>query len=142
MIDLHDYLSIGQSAVENRIVQQADTSEGYSSHLKNLLASPRLMHMAIEASIHAVDIHLPQEYISVGVFTEFTHTAPTGLGMHVSVRATIRELDEHEVVLELQAADDLGSIGHGVHRRSIVHRQGLEQRTIDRLHAVQERKHP
>lgn len=96
--------------------------------------------MAIEASIHAIDIHLPQEYISVGVFTEFTHTAPTGLGMHVAVRATIREIDEHEIVLELQATDDLGSIGHGTHRRSIVHRHGLEQRTLDRLHAVQEKK--
>ena len=140
MIDLHDYLSIGQSAVENRVVQHADTAESYSSGMKNLLASPRLMHMAIEASIHAIDIHLPQEYISVGVFTEFTHTAPTGLGMHVAVRATIREIDEHEIVLELKATDDLGSIGHGTHRRSIVHRHGLEQRTLDRLHAVQEKK--
>ena len=94
MIDLHDYLSIGQSAVENRVVQHADTAESYSSGMKNLLASPKLMHMAIEASIHAIDIHLPQEYISVGVFTEFTHTAPTGLGMHVAVRATIREIVE------------------------------------------------
>lgn len=133
MIDLKDYLSIGQRAVENKVIQHSDTPETYSSGLKNLLATPRLLHMAIEAAIHAIDIHLPQDYVSVGTHISFTHTAPTSEGMHVAVSAIIEAIEGNEISLRLEARDDLGIIGHGTHKRCIAHRQSIESGAQRRL---------
>ncbi len=138
MIDLREYLSIGQKAVENKVIQHSDTPETYSSGLKNLLATPKLLHMAIEASIHAIDIHLPQDYVSVGTTISFTHTAPTSRGMHVSVSAVIDAIEGNEITLSLEARDDLGSIGHGIHKRCIAHRQSIEQGALHRLQQLQQ----
>ncbi len=138
MIDFREYLSIGQKAVENKVIQHSDTPETYSSGLKNLLATPKLIHMAIEASIHAIDIHLPQDYVSVGTTISFTHTAPTSIGMHVSVCAVIEAIEGNEITLSLEAHDDLGIIGHGTCKRSIAHRQSIEHGAMHRLQKIQQ----
>ena len=59
MINLSDYIAVGQNSMFNKTVQHSDTSESYSSGLKNLLATPKLIHMAIEAAMQAIDPYLP-----------------------------------------------------------------------------------
>ena len=96
--------------------------------LKNLLATPRLIHWGIDASIEAIDPYLPDEYASIGLSVNFVHTAPTSLGMTVTVHASIIAITDHDVTLSVKAWDEQGEIGHGTHKRSIV----LKQTVLDK----------
>ena len=79
MINLNDFLAVGQNAIARRVVQHSDASDNYSNAFKNLLATPRLIHWGIDASIEAIDPYLPDEYASIGLSVNFVHTAPTSL---------------------------------------------------------------
>jgi fluoroacetyl-CoA thioesterase len=141
MINLHDYVSVGQNSMYSKVVQHSDTSESYSSGLKNLLATPKLIHMAIEAGIQTVEPYLPHEYVSVGISTSFVHTAPTSLGMTVTVRTSIIAIEEHNILLEIQAWDEQGDIGHGKHKRAIVTKEEVERKASERTQFLTNREH-
>ena len=128
MINLNDFLAVGQNAIARRVVQHSDASDNYSNAFKNLLATPRLIHWGIDASIEAIDPYLPDEYASIGLSVNFVHTAPTSLGMTVTVHASIIAITDHDVTLSVKAWDEHGEIGHGTHKRSIV----LKQTVLDK----------
>ena len=102
MINLNDYLSVGQNAVVQKVVQPEDASDKYISAFKELLSAPRLIHWAIDASLDAIDPYLPEEYASIGTSISFNCTAPTSVGMTVTVHVTIKEIGEREVVLAIE----------------------------------------
>lgn len=67
MLDLHKVLTIGQNSMVSKVVQRSDIILlEYASHLKDLLATPSCIHMAIEAAINTVDKFLPDDFVSVG----------------------------------------------------------------------------
>ncbi len=132
MINLNDFLSIGQNAIARRVVQQSDAADNYDNEFKSLLATPRLIHWSIDASIEALDPYLPDEYASIGLSVNFVHTAPTSLGMTVTVHASIIALTDRDVTLEIRAWDEQGEIGHGTHKRAIVLKQAILDRAEER----------
>ena len=102
-INLSDYLSLGQNAMATRVIQHEDAADNYSNDFKNLLATPRLIHWAIDASIEAIDPYLPEEYASIGLSINFVHTAPSSLGMTVTVHASIIAITDRDVTLSIKA---------------------------------------
>ena len=42
MINLNDFLAVGQNAIARRVVQHSDASDNYSNAFKNLLATPSI----------------------------------------------------------------------------------------------------
>ena len=120
MINIAEYLSCGQNAIVQNTVKDTDASSKYITPFRELLASPKLIHWAIDASVDAIDPYLPEEYASIGTSINFTHTAPTSIGMTVTVHVKITKITDHEVTLEIQAWDEQGEIGFGTHTRMIV----------------------
>lgn len=120
MINLNDYLSCGQNAIVQNTVKDTDASSKYITPFRELLASPKLLHWAIDASVDAIDPYLPEDYASIGTSINFTHTAPTSVGMTVTVHVKIVEITAQEVTLDIKAWDEQGEIGYGTHKRMIV----------------------
>lgn len=140
MFDLRNILTVGQNAMIRQIVQSSDTASNYSKELNELLATPACVGMAIKASVETIDQYLPDGFISIGYSTEFTHTATTSLGMTITVKAIIVEIDDHEVVLEIQAWDEQGDVGHGVHKRAVVNHDALMKKARQRTRFLTNRK--
>ena len=140
MFDLNDYLAVGQNAMSSKVVQHSDTADNYSNDLKNLLATPKLIHLAIDASISAIDPYLPDDFVSVGVPINFVHTAPTSLGMTVTIRASILAIEDHDVIIDLKAWDEQGDIGHGTHKRAIMPKEAVLQKAEERTRLLLNRQ--
>ena len=140
MINLNDYLSVGQNAVVQKVVQPEDASDKYISAFKELLSAPRLIHWAIDASLDAIDPYLPEEYASIGTSISFNCTAPTSVGMTVTVHVTIKEIGEREVVLAIEAWDEQGTIGNGIHKRTIVEADNVLARARERVKTISSRR--
>ena len=132
MFDLHDYLSVGLISMISQQVVPADTGAEYSEVLGELLATPTCIHMAIKAGIETIDPYLPEDYLSIGISTRFVHTAPTSVGMTVTIRTSIIAIEEHDVLLEIKAWDEQGDIGHGLHKRAIVTKKEIEEKIAER----------
>jgi len=67
---------------------------------------------------------------------EFTHEAPTGTGMSVSVQATVTEVKGNRILFDIIASDELGEIGLGKHERVVVNRSEWMKRVDEHLKPV------
>lgn len=140
MINLHDYLTVGQNAVVQKVVRPEDASDKYISAFKELLSAPRLIHWSIDAATDAIDPYLPEEYASIGTAIQFECTAPTSVGMTVTARVAIKEIGERDVLLSIEAWDEQGTIGHGTHRRMVVETENVLNRTRERVKTISSRR--
>ena len=140
MFDLRKFLNEGQNSMISKVVQRSDTAVEYSNELNDLLATPACVHMAIESAIETIDKYLPDGFISVGSSIRFVHTAPTSLGMTVTIRTSIIAIGDHDVLLDIKAWDEQGDIGHGQHKRAIISRDELEKKVQQRTRFLSNRQ--
>ena len=72
------------------------------------------------ACIDCVRRHLDLGEHSVGTHVDVSHVAATPVGMEVSVRVRLTEVDRRALVFEVEASDVAGPIGEGTHRRAVI----------------------
>lgn len=133
MYDLRDLVPLGSSATVSSIVRESDTATNYSPHLETLLATPACIGMAIKACVAAVDAYLPDGFVSIGRSIEFEHIVSTMLGVKVTMTAEVVDVQPTYLVMNISLSDDIGEIGHGTTRRSIVNCEALLGRAKRRV---------
>ncbi len=127
-------IKVGSNITIQRTVKQEDTAIHYGSgKLDNLLASPSLVALMIEASVKLIDEELPEGLITVGKMTKIVHENPTVLGETVSVKVEVKDYDGNKILLDMVAYDEIGMIGRGNHERIIVNKKGLLKKAKDRI---------
>ncbi len=65
---------------------------------------------------------------AVGHSINVTHTAPTGLGEHVTARARLLQVDGPRVICAVEARNSREMIGEGTEIQMVVRREWLQQR--------------
>ena len=121
LIDLKSFVNVGQSATIETIVSKEDTAANYGTgRLGDILATPALVKWMIKAAVEAVDPHLPEGLVSVGLAMQFQHTAPSLIGAIVRVKATVTDVSENSVIFDISANDDIGEICIGRYERMVV----------------------
>ena len=139
LLDVSQYVTPGISEIVQKTVERKHTGYSYGGGgaMEDLLATPAYVNLMIHAAIQTVDHRLPKGYITVGRTMEFTHEAPTGTGMSVSIQATVTEVRGNRVILEIIASDELGEIGSGRHERVVVNRDEWAKKVQERLQPIQ-----
>lgn len=132
MVELTEILVPGQNAMVRKIVERSDTASNYNAALNEFMATPAWVDMAIRAASEAVDKHLPEGLMTVGIQIEINHHAPTCLGMTVTVQATLKELKENQLIFAIRAWDEIGEVGNGTHVRSVVDRETMLKKARER----------
>lgn len=133
MLELQKVLIPGQNSLVRKVIQRSDTAANYSEALNEFMATPAWVDMAIHAAIDAVDKYLPEGFITVGTYIEIAHEASTCLGMTVTVKATLDEIiDDHRLIFTLEAWDEIGKIGKGMHERHVADRKVVLKRAQER----------
>jgi predicted thioesterase len=65
--------------------------------------------------------HLDAGETSVGYRVDIKHMAPTPIGMDVTVKGKVKEVDGRKVVFEVEASNQSGAkIGEGIHERRVI----------------------
>lgn len=125
---------IGDRHLLRRIVSEEDTAGNYwNTNVGQLLSTPSLVAMMIEACTELVDQRLPDGFMSVGKSAQVVHEAPTVLGATVTMTVEIEAFDGYHIRLRMQAHDESGLISTGVHERSIVNAQWMRLKITRRL---------
>lgn len=131
-------LKPGMSSTVQKLITKEDTALNFGSGaLKNLLATPVLVALMIEAAVKIVDPLLPDECITIGKSIEVEHRNPTMSGMTVTVNAKLVEINCTRLLFEIHAYDEIGEIGSGYHERYIVNYNKLMNNVYERCDFVQ-----
>ena len=101
------------------VTQDCSAKEVGSGTLE-VLATPIMIARMEQAAWTAVATHLSPDSSTVGTLMNVQHVSATPLGMNVTCRAELTEVDGRRLVFRVTAHDDKGLIGEGVHERAMI----------------------
>lgn len=132
-------LKPGLSRTLQKTVTEPDILSFGRGKLTELVATPTMTALMIEAAIGAIDPLLPEEYCTIGTKTAVTYLNATFVGMTLTVVATLAEIEGRHLAFEIMAFDELGQVARGRHERHIVNGDHFLQTARKRCEAVQAR---
>jgi fluoroacetyl-CoA thioesterase len=102
------------------VVAVGNTAIEVGSGSVPVFATPMLVALMENSAINALAGKLPEGQTTVGTKVEIAHTAATPLGMTVTARAELIEVDGKRLLFNVTAVDDTGPVGHGQHERFVI----------------------
>jgi predicted thioesterase len=132
-------LKPGLSRTLQKTVTEPDILSFGRGKLTELVATPTMTALMIEAAIGAIDPLLPEEYCTIGTKTAVTYLNATFVGMTLTVVATLAEIEGRHLAFEIMAFDELGQVARGRHERHVINADHFMQTARKRCEAVQAR---
>ena len=115
-----DSLKVGTSHTTEKFVEEKDTAAFMGSGTVAVFATPAMILLMELAARNAVQEDLPQGHTTVGTLVNVQHLAAAPLGAKVTATAILKQIDGRRLVFDIEAADENGIIGRGVHERAII----------------------
>jgi predicted thioesterase len=112
----------GLAAQVSMVVTEADTAEALRCGEVSVLATPRVVNLAEEATVLALAGRLEANETSVGMRVQLDHLAPSAIGAHVNADATLEKVEGRRLTFTVSISDDRGLIAAGKVTRVVVDR--------------------
>jgi predicted thioesterase len=119
-MDFGSLLSPGMKGERHDMVTEKNTARSYGSGGLEVYATPAMVALMEGACVEAVDKALPGGFSTVGTELRVKHTAATPRGLKVRALGELRELDGRRLLFLVEAYDEAGKIGEGIHERFII----------------------
>ncbi len=129
-------IQVGSEGESSQVVTEELTAAKHGSGLVPSFATPALIALMENASVRAIEKFLSAGETSVGIEISAKHLAATPVGMHVTARAQVVEVDGRRVKFALEAFDDREKIGEGTHWRAIVDEAKFRARFEEKAKSV------
>lgn len=130
---MEEALRIGLSFERTIIVDESHAARHLAGKGIRVLSTPEMVRLMEECALNGVLPYLQPEQNTVGTRVEMRHLAPTPMGMRVTARCTLVEMDRRRLVFRAEVFDELEKVGEGMNERFIVDRGRHEQRLGDKL---------
>jgi fluoroacetyl-CoA thioesterase len=113
----------GLSASADLVVAADDTALALHTGDVPVLATPRVVRLAEEASVRAIEGTLTGDTTSVGYRVQLDHLAPTPVGGKVRAEATLEAIEGRRLTFRVSVSDGHGLVAAGRITRVIVERE-------------------
>ena len=121
-------LEPGLVATAEMIVGDAATALALRSGAVPVLATPRVVSLAEEATVLAVGDRLDEGTTSVGYRVQLDHLAPTAVGGRVTAEAVLEAVEGRRLTFRVSVSDGHGLVAAGRITRVVVeHDRFLEK---------------
>ncbi len=116
---------IGTKCRLEETVTEELTAAAVGSGLLSVFGTPFMLALMENAAQTALQSFLEEGQGSVGTHLDVSHTAPTPVGMKVTVEAEIVSVSENGKMVDFRvtAWDEKGPIGEGTHTRAIINNE-------------------
>jgi predicted thioesterase len=121
-------LQPGLCAVVSLLVESADTALALRTGDVRVLATPRLVALAEEATVRAVEGQLAAGTTTVGYRVQVDHLAPVPVGDRVKAEAVLESVEGRRLTFRVSLTDDRGLVGAGRITRVVVERDRFMDR--------------
>lgn len=99
----------------------------------DVLATPKMIAMLEKAAWESVQPYLEEGCGTVGTLMNVTHDAATPIGMKVTCESELVAIDGKKLTFKVEAFDEKGHIGGGMHERFIVNNEKFQSKTDGKL---------
>ncbi len=123
-------LTPGLTASVTLVVDEADTALALRSGDVPVLATPRVIALAEQATIEAIGDELADGQTTVGYQVQLAHLTPTPIGGTVVAEATLEQIEARRLTFRVSVNDARGLVAAGRITRVIVERA----RFLERAH--------
>ncbi len=118
----------GLTASVTHVVTEADTAAAMGSGDVPVLATPRVVALAEQATCAAVAGALAPDRTTVGSEVQLTHLAPTPVGGEVTADALLESVEGRRLNFKVTVSDRRGLIAAGYVTRVLVDRERFVER--------------
>jgi fluoroacetyl-CoA thioesterase len=126
-------LAPGLSASVTLLVEEGDTAAAIGSGDVPVLATPRVVALAEQATMEAVAGHLAAGQTTVGYEVQLAHLSPTPIGAKVTAEVTLESIEGRRLSFRLSVNDARGLVAAGRVTRVIVVRDRFIERAQSEL---------
>lgn len=108
---------IGQ---EELIVNETNTAEALGSGSLAVFATPAMIALMEKTARLSVAPSLEDGQSTVGTLVNVKHLSASPVGMKITCRTELKEIDRRRLVFHVECSDEAGIIGEGEHERFII----------------------
>lgn len=101
-------------------VSDKNSAIAYGSGSVPVFATPAMIALMENAALSSVQPYLPAGHTTVGINISSSHIAATPMGMEVTAKTELTEVDGKRLVFKVEAFDAKEKIGQGIHERFII----------------------
>lgn len=113
-------------------VKRGNTAIEVGSGSVPVFATPMLVAIMENAAINALKGCLPEGMSTVGVRIDCRHLVATPIGMTVTARAELVEVDNRRLLFKVEAFDEEEKVGEGEHERFIINLEKFLSRSEEK----------
>lgn len=118
----------GIKLTTTKTVGPNDTAAVYGSGLHDVLSTPAMIAFMEQTAMRAVEACLNEGEGTVGTEVNIKHLKATPVGGTVSCTATLQEVNGNRLLFHVEANDEKGKIGEGMHERFIIDNRRFMER--------------
>lgn len=122
-------INIGITGEAKDIVNENNIAKTLRSGELKVYATPAMIALMEEASYKSIQTELEDGQGSVGILMNVKHLSSTPVGMEVTAKSELIELDRRRLVFKVEAYDECGKIGEGIHERFIIDNEDFQKKT-------------
>ncbi len=121
--------TIGLRGEATASVDSSNTAKTMGSGELEVFATPSMIALMEKASTNALAEDMPGDSSSVGTMISVKHMAATPVGMKVTAKAELVEVDGKRLVFWVEAFDETDKIGEGKHERFVINKERFMTKT-------------
>lgn len=122
--------------ISNEIVTEV-TKENTAAALKSgtleVFATPAMVALMEETCLKSVQPEMEEGWGTVGTGLTIGHVSATPVGMQVRCVSKLVEIDGRKLVFDVQAFDEKGLIGQGMHERFMIQNEKFMDKAQQKL---------
>lgn len=126
-------LETGIKGHEELIITQELTAKNMGSGVMDVFATPAMLALMEKTAFTSVVEYLNEGCGSVGTKVEIEHVASSPVGMRVTCDSELIAIEGRKLVFSIEARDEKGLIGKGMHERFIIENKKFQQKTDAKL---------
>lgn len=126
-------LTVGITNEVVKKVTRENTAAAIGSGFLEVFATPAMAAMMEEACMKSVQAEMEEGWGTVGTSLTITHLSASPVGMQVRCVSKLVEVDGRKLVFDVQAFDDAGLIGQGMHERFIIQNEKFLNKALKKL---------
>ena len=118
------------------IVTEEKTARAMGSGELAVYATPAMIALMEETAYKSVSAELEEGAGSVGTLMDVRHVAASPVGMKITCKTELTEVDGRRLVFHVEAFDEKGLVGEGTHERFIIQNEKFQQKAASKLERV------
>lgn len=122
-------IKIGIIGEVKDIVNENNIAKTLRSGELRVYATPAMVALMEEAAYKSIQSELEDGKGTVGTVMNIKHIDSTPIGIEVTAKSELIEVDRRRLVFKVEAFDERGKIGEGIHERFIIDNEKFQIKT-------------